>query len=393
VRRVRWSSCGFARGWSRSRADRNALYPRSRYSACRVYGDRDSTVYICSRGCHIDRTSTGYVCSRGWHIDRAPCGPHIYRHPCGPHTDCVPRSSPVCRCHHNTTSAHSPAADRPLQRRRPRETCVVERAADAGADGIQTGGAGRARNDSAVSTTSTAANQCAGTTGGSAGSYHPLRPDRSRDTHATRNVDAPIGGYDAQGAAHPKTYGADTCVNGDTATHLHPRDDPPFQDAAGGRDVNADSDAHGGRPDRDRHHDAGRSNRHRHHDARGADHDHHDDDHARWADRDRLDHVRWPHGDRDHDARRPDRNRHDDEHAGWPYEDRDGIDHVRWPNAAYNEHAGSPTHDRDGDHDARWANADRLNNAYTGETDSNRHRHRHRHHRRHAAAVSPREHS
>jgi len=378
VRRVRWSSCGFARGRSRSRADNDALYPRSRYSACRVYGDR---------------ASTGYVCSRGWHTYCAPCSPHIYRHPCDPHTYCVPRSSPVCRCHHNTTSAHSPAADRPLQRRRPRETRVVERSVDAGADSIQTGGADRARNARAVSTTSAAANHCSGTTDASDGSYHPLRPDRSRGTHAPRNVDAPIGGYDAQGAVHPQTYGAGTGVTSDTDTYLHPHDDTPFPDAAGGRDVNADSGTHGGRPDRDRHHDeyTRRTDCDRHEYARWADHDHHDDDHARGADRDRLDHARWPHGDRDHDARRPDRNRHDDEHAGWPHEDRDGIDHVRWPNAAYNEHAGSPTHDRDGDHDARWANADRLNNAYTAETDSTRHHHRH--HRRHAAAVSPREHS
>jgi len=388
VRRVRWSSRGFARGRSRSRADNDALYPRSRYSACRV---------------DADRASTGYVCSRGWHIDRAPCGPHTDRHPCGPHTDRVPRGSPVCRCHHDTTSAHSPAADRPLQRRRPRETRVVERAADAGADSIQTGGAGRARNARAVSTTSTAANHCSGIADGPDGSHHPLRPDRSRDTHATRNVDAPIGGYDAQGAVHPQTYGAGTGVTSDTDTYLHPHDDTRFPDAAGGRDVNADSGAHVGRPDRDRHHDARRSNRDRHHDeytrrtdgdrheyARWADHDHHDDDHARGADRDRLDHARWAHGDRDHDARRPDRNRHDDEHAGWSNEDRDGIDHVRWPNAAYNEHAGWPNaayNDHAGDHYARWANADRINNAYTGETD------RHRHHRRHAAAVSPREHS
>ena len=370
MRRVRWSSCGFARGRSRSRADNDALYPRSRYSACRVYGDR---------------ASTGYVCSRGWHTYCAPCSPHIYRHPCDPHTYCVPRSSPVCRCHHNTTSAHSPAADRPLQRRRPRETRVVERSADAGADSIQTGGAGRARNARAVSTTSAAATHCSGTTDGSDGSYHPLRPDRSRDTYATRNVDAPSGGYDAQGAAHPKPYGASTGVNSDTDTYLHQHDDTPFPDAAGGRDVNADSGAHVGRPDRDRHHDARWADRDRHHDeyTRRTDCDRHD--YAGWTD-----HARWAHGDRDHDARRPDRNRHDDEHAGWPHEDRDGIDHVRWPNAAYNEHAGWPNaayNDHAGDHYARWANADRINNAYTGETD------RHRHHRRHAAAVSPREHS
>jgi len=233
-----------------------------------------------------------------------------------------------------------------------------------------------------VSTTSAAANHCSGTTDGSDGSYHPLRPDRSRDAYATRNVDAPIGGYDAQGAAHPQTYGASTGVNSDTDTYSHPHDDTPFPDAAGGRDVNADSGAHVGRPDRDRHHDARWTDRDRDRDeyTRRTDCDHHE--YAGWAD-----HARWARGDRDHDARRPDRNRHDDEHAGWPHEDRDGIDHVRWPNAAYNDHAGWPTHDRDGDHDARWANADRINNAYTGETD------RHRHHRRHAAAVSPREHS
>ncbi len=334
MRRVRWPSRGFARGRSRSRADNDALYPRSRYSACRVDAGRASTGYVCSRGCHIDRA------------------------PCGPHTDRDPRGSPVCRCHHNTTSAHSPAADRPLQRCRPRETCVVERSADAGADGIQTGGADRERNAHAVSTTSAAANHCSGTTDGSDGSYHPLRPDRSRDTHATRNVDAPIGGYDAQGAAHPKTHGGGTGVSGDADTYSHPHDDTPFPDAAGGRDVNADSGAHVGRPDRDRHHDARWTDRDRHHDARWTDRDRHHD--ARWTDRDRdrdeytrrtdcdhheyagwADHARWAHGDRDHDARRPDRNRHDDEHAGWPNEDRDGIDHVRWPNAAYNEHAGA----------------------------------------------------